>query len=256
VLALFLGAAGVFLEMQDSLDRIWRVKPKPGRGILGMIKDRATSFAMVLGIGFLLLVSLVISAGLAAFGNYLDRVFDIPEIFFHAVNFIISFFAVAGVFILIYKILPDVWIAWQDTFLGALIASLLFDIGKLGIGLYLGHSTIASSYGAAGSLVVLMVWVFYSTQILFFGAEFTKVYADVCGKKIIPSSKAIPIDKIARKWQLDKASVRSEASTSGRKIPIKADETETEYRRRTAKVESLRKAKTEITERERHEDNT
>jgi membrane protein len=180
---LLLGATGLFGELQDALNTIWKVEPKP-RGIFETVRGRVLLFAMVLVIAFLLLVSLVISAGLAALGQFLGNVLPVPEVVLHALNFVISFLFVTLLFALIYKVLPDAEIAWRDVWVGAAVTSLLFAVGKLAIGLYLGHSGTSSAYGAAGSLVVLLLWVYYSAQILFFGAEFTQLYARRYGSKV------------------------------------------------------------------------
>ncbi|MGB7413724.1 MAG: YihY/virulence factor BrkB family protein [Thermosynechococcaceae cyanobacterium] len=194
IVFLIFGATGMFVQLQDSLNTIWKVKPKPGRGLMSFIRDRILSFAMVLGIGFLLLVALIFSAGLAAFSTFLrngsDGFIQLGQI----LNFVISFGVITVLFALIYKVLPDVLIKWSDVWVGAVITSTLFAIGKSLIGLYLGHSSFSSTYGAAGSLAVLLLWVYYSAQILFFGAELTQVYAQKYGSKIRPAKYAISMD--------------------------------------------------------------
>lgn len=198
LITLLFGATGVFGQLQDSLNTIWEVAPKPGRGIWGFVRDRFLSFTMILGIAFLLLVSLVISSGLAFFGSYLNRMPDSLQIVSHVGNFIVSTGVITLLFALMFKVLPDVKIAWRDVWLGAVVTALLFAVGKFAIGLYLGHSSMASSYGVAGSFVVLLVWVYYSSQILFFGAELTQVYARRQGRGIVPSENAEPITEEAR----------------------------------------------------------
>jgi membrane protein len=202
VVILIFGATGVFAELQDSLNTIWEVSPKPGRGIINIIRSRSLSFAMVLGIGFLLLVSLVLSAGLEAVGNYFKDMVPHLTLLWQTLNFVISFGIVTLLFAMIYRILPDAKIAWDDVWIGSAITSLLFSVGKWLIGLYLGNSSIGSTYGAAGSFVVLLLWVNYSAQILFFGAEFTKVYANKYGSQIVPDENAIPLTKEARLQQV------------------------------------------------------
>jgi membrane protein len=177
VVTLLFGATGLFGQLQSSLNAIWDVEEKPSGGILGMVKDRFLSFTMVLGLSFLLLVSLVISAGLAIVNNYFSGLLGGAVILAQAINFIFSTAVITLVFALIFKILPEIEIAWSDVWVGALITALLFNVGKSLIGLYLGNSAVASVYGAAGSLIVLLLWVYYSAQILFLGAEFTQVYA-------------------------------------------------------------------------------
>lgn len=201
IVILLFGATGVFAELQDSLNTIWEVAPKPGRGMINIIRSRSLSFAMVLGIGFLLLVSLILSAGLEAVGNYFKDMVPNLTLLWQTLNFAISFGIVTVLFAMIYRVLPDAKIAWDDVWIGSAITSLLFSIGKWLIGLYLGNSSIGSTYGAAGSFVVLLLWVNYSAQILFFGAEFTKVYANKYGSQIVPDENAIPINKEARDQQ-------------------------------------------------------
>ncbi|MFN8498322.1 MAG: YihY/virulence factor BrkB family protein [Anaerolineae bacterium] len=201
LVALLFGASGVFGALQDSLNTMWEVQPKPGRGILGMIKDRFFSFSMVLGTGFLLLVSLIISAGLSAVGAWLGNALPGGEALWQVINFIVSLAVITVIFALLFKYIPDAKIAWRDVWVGAFITALLFTIGKFAIGLYLGHSAFGSSYGAAGSLLVLLLWVYYSAQILFFGAEFTQVYANQYGSHVAPEPGAVPLTEEARAEQ-------------------------------------------------------
>lgn len=188
---LIIGSTIVFVELQDSLDMVWKVKPKPGRSLIkGLIKDRLISFSMVMGVGFLLLVSLVISAVISALQKYINEyIVNIPISLIEIANIIISFLVILLLFAMIFKYLPDVHIGWNDVWLGAAVTAGLFVLGKYLIGLYLGQSTTASTYGAAGSFVVLLLWVYYSAQILFLGAEFTQVYANKFGSGIRPTSK-------------------------------------------------------------------
>jgi membrane protein len=201
VIMLLFGSSGVFGELQDSLNTIWEVQPKPGRAIWEMIRDRFLSFAMVLGIGFLLLVSLVLSTGLEALGSFVGGLAGTWAPVFQVVNFFASLGIFTLLFAMIFKILPDVKIGWKDVWLGAAVTALLFDLGKYLIGLYLGQSSYSSTYGAAGSFVVLLVWVYYSSLILFFGAEFTKVYANKFGSRIVPAENAEPVTEEARAQQ-------------------------------------------------------
>jgi membrane protein len=193
VVVLFFGASGVFAELQEALNIIWGVKVKPGRGVASFIRKRILSFSAVLGIGFLLLVSLVISAVLSALGNFM--IYSIPgiDLFWQSLNFVISFVVITFLFALMYKFLPDVKITWRDVLTGATITAFLFTIGKFVLGLYLGGGSFGSTYGAAGSLVIILAWVYYSAQILFFGAEFTQVYAKRYGSQIIPDKHAVKI---------------------------------------------------------------
>lgn len=171
--ALLIGATTAFVELQDDLDRVWKAKPRLGSGILNLIRSRLLSFGMVLCIGFLLAVSLALSAGVAAVGS---SFFVNVEVLLHASTFALSFMIVTLLFAMIYKVLPNADTDWKDVWIGAAITALLFEAGKFLIGLYIGKSSVASSFGAAGPFVVLMLWIYYSTQIFLFGAEFTVAY--------------------------------------------------------------------------------
>jgi membrane protein len=177
VATLVFGASGVFVQLQQSLNRIWEVVPKPGAALTSLLRKRILSFALVLAIGFLLLVSLLVSAALSAVGDFLEKRFQLPVTQLHWANILASFLIVTLLFGLIYRLLPDVRLAWRDVLLGALVTSALFGAGKSLIGLYLGHTGATSAYGAAGSLVVLASWVYYSALIFLLGAEFTHAYA-------------------------------------------------------------------------------
>ena len=192
VVTVLFGASGVFGELQDSLNTIWKVQPKPGRAVLGIIRERFLSFVMILGLGFLLLVTLVISTALAALGSYLKGVLIGSQYFLQGLDFVLSFFFTTLLFAMIYKILPDARVKWSYVWMGAAVTALLFSLGKFLIGLYLGKSTVASAYGAAGSLIIILVWVYYSAQILFFGAELTHCYAARQGPLPGPTENAIP----------------------------------------------------------------
>jgi membrane protein len=198
---LLFAASGVFGGLQDALNTIWEVQPKPGRGFWGIIKDRFLSFAMVLGTGFLLLVSMIISAVLSGVFDYLGRIAPWLGPVASLTNVVVSFLVITVLFAMIFKVLPDVEIGWRDVWFGAALTTVLFLIGKWLIGMYLGRSSYSSSYGAAGSLVALLVWIYYSAQILFFGAEFTQVYARRCGSKIEPSPDAVAITEKDRAEQ-------------------------------------------------------
>jgi membrane protein len=181
---LLIGAASVFGELQNALDRIWRVPPRrAGSGLWSLVCGRLLSFGMVLGIGFLLVVSLVASAAIAAFGKRYADAFGGWAIVAEGFNFAISFALVMLLFAMIYKVLPRVRIDWRDVWTGAAVTSLLFAIGKSLIGIYLGRSGVASGFGAAGSLIVFVVWTYYSAQIFLLGAEFTHVYARIRGSR-------------------------------------------------------------------------
>jgi membrane protein len=181
---LLVGATTVFGELQDALDRIWRAPERDkSAGIWGLLRARLLSFGMILGIGFLLMVSLVSSAALAALGKWWGPLFGGWELLAQAVNFLLSFVLTTAVFAMIYKIMPRVKIAWRDVGIGAVVTALLFTIGKFLIGLYIGKSGVTSGFGAAGSLVVVLVWVYYSAQIFLMGAEFTWVYSYTFGSR-------------------------------------------------------------------------
>lgn len=190
VIVLLFGASGVFGELQGALDTIWEVAPKPGRGIKGLVKDRLFSFAMVMGVAFLLLVSLILSTALAAVGGFLGSALPGGEALWHVLNFLISVAVVSALFAVMFKTVPDAKVEWHDAWVGGVVTSVLFAIGKFLIGLYLGKSTMSSAYGAAGSLVLLVIWVYYSASIMLLGAEFTQVYASRFGKRIEPSKNA------------------------------------------------------------------
>jgi membrane protein len=192
VIVLLFGASGVFVQLQDSLNTIWKVVPKPGRGIMGVIRDRIPSFAVVFGTGFLLLVSLVLSAALSALTKQLAGD-SLPGglQFWQLVNDLVSLALITLLFALIYKVLPDAKIAWRHVWTGAAITAVLFTIGKTLIGFYLGQSSTTSPFGAAGSLVIILIWVYYSAQIILFGAEFTRVLSMKSGLRIIPAENAI-----------------------------------------------------------------
>jgi membrane protein len=172
-----IAASGAFLELQAALNQIWGVKPRPGLNLRGFLLNRARSFGLVVALGFLLLVSLAVSAALAAFASWLgDSVPGFPLVW-SMVNVVVSLGVITLLFALLYRFLPDLRLRHRDVWVGALVTSILFTIGKELIGLYLGRSSVASSYGAAGAVAVLLLWVYYSSQIVLFGAEFTRVYA-------------------------------------------------------------------------------
>ncbi|HKQ26254.1 MAG TPA: YihY/virulence factor BrkB family protein [Burkholderiales bacterium] len=183
VLLLFIGATSVLAELESNLNRIWKVEPDKRSGIWHFIRTRLLSIGMVLAIGFLLIVSLVVSAAIAAWGKYWGDWFGGMETLLHVTNFVVSVGIVTVLFAIIYKFMPQVAIRWRDVWIGALVTSLLFSFGKFLIGLYIGKSGVESSYGAAGALAVLLVWVYYSAQIFLLGAEFTKVYAESHGSR-------------------------------------------------------------------------
>jgi membrane protein len=196
IVTLIMGATAVFGELQSALNRIWDVEAKPDRGvIMSLIVDRLRSFSIAVCVGFLLLVSLVISAVISGLQNYMNNWLPgIPWVW-QTANVIASFFVVAALFALIYKFLPDVVISWKDVWIGAAVTALLFTAGKSLIGIYLGQTATASAFGAAGSLVVLLFWVYYSALISFLGAEFTQVYARRYGPGIRPKTHAVRVGR-------------------------------------------------------------
>lgn len=190
VVMLLIGAVAVVGQLQDSLNTIWGVTVRSGSGVWVVLKDRFISFGMILGIGFLLLISLVASAALAALSQFVSRVLPGGAVVWQAVDLLVSVGFITVLFALIYKVLPDVRIAWRDVWVGALMTAVLFTIGKFLLGLYLGQGGVASTYGASGSLVVILLWVYYSALIFFFGAELTQVYATTYGSGVVPEANA------------------------------------------------------------------
>ncbi len=184
---LMLGAAGLFSELKDALNTIWGVKPKPGFGVMAFIGEKFLNFGMVLVIGFLLLTSLVLSATVAALSTRFNHVMHLPPIVWGTVTSLVSLGMVTTLFALIFKILPDVHIRWRDVWVGAALTGLLFEVGKAGLGWYLGRESTAGAYGAASSVVLLLLWVYYASCIMFFGAEFTRIHARANGLEIHPA---------------------------------------------------------------------
>jgi membrane protein len=183
IVTFFLGATGAFLELQADLDAIWRVKPKSRGSVLrDLLMQRFISFGLVLGFAFLLLTSLVVSAALAAMHTYMGNAFPGVAVLWEALNVLVSLGVITLLFAMIYKVLPDVKLAWRDVWVGALVTAGFFTVGKFLIGLYIGTSALTSTYGAAGSVIVILVWVYYSSQIILLGAEFTRAYVERFGK--------------------------------------------------------------------------
>jgi len=191
LLTLLWGSTNVFSQLQSSLNAIWNVAPKTNRGLWGTIKDRLLSFSLVLGIAFLLLISLILSTVLTVLSNSLHDWLRGADWLWQGVNFVFSFLIITGLFAAIYKVLPDAEITWRDVWLGAAVTALLFTVGKFLLGLYLAHA--GTAYGAVGSLAVFLLWVYYSAQILFLGAEFTQVYARHYGHGIQPAANAVRV---------------------------------------------------------------
>ena len=192
-LALF-GASGVFGQLQDALNTIWGVKAKPGRGVWGFLRSRFLSLGMVAGVCFLLLVSLTLESVLKAFSHYVQSVLPGGIVIALAVYLIFDFAVVVLLFAMIFKLLPDAKVQWRDVWIGAVMTAILFGIGKWLLGFYLGSGAAGSAYGAASSLITLLLWVYYSSQILLFGAEFTQVYADRAGRGVEPAEYAVRVN--------------------------------------------------------------
>ena len=202
-ITLLVGVTTVFAEIQDSINTIWRVKAKPKRGWLKVIKDRLLSSSLIVGLGFLLLVSFSINGVLNALSNFLRGYFpDVTVILFNVLNLLISFVVISFLFAIIFKVLPDVKMTWKDVKVGAFFTACLFMLGQYIIGLYIKNVGTSSAYGAAGSIIVILLWVYYSAAIVYFGAEFTRVYADFVGRKIKPADYAVYVEKTEK--EMDK----------------------------------------------------
>jgi membrane protein len=189
---LLIGATTVFAEIQDSINTIWRLKPKPKRGWLKMLQNRFLSFSVIVSLGFLLLVSLGVTAIIDGFSDRLKGYFpDVTVVLFNIINYVVTLMVTTTIFMVIFKVLPDAVIKWRDVFAGGLATSILFILGKFGISFYISQSNVGSTYGTAGSLVVVLLWVYYSSIILYLGAEFTKAYALKYGSEIHPNHYAV-----------------------------------------------------------------
>ena len=195
VLVLILGATGAFGELQGALNTVWSVQQKPGQIIRTLVRDRLLSFTMVLGIGFLMLTSLILTTGLQIASDLMARLVPIPGVFWSLLSSVVSFVVVAALFGAIFRFLPDVEIQWKDVRFGALLTAGLFVVGKIVLGWYLGRAATASVYGSAGSLVLILLWVYYSSLILLLGAEFTEVHAHSRGRSIRPSAGAVRVTR-------------------------------------------------------------
>jgi membrane protein len=195
VTMLIFAATTFFVTLQDSLNSIWNIKVKPTNSMMKVAKDRFLSFGLILSIAFLMLISLLISAILSFFTDYLQQIFPaIAVVFIHILNMAVSLAFITLLFALIYKFLPDAIIRWKDVWVGSFLTALLFVLGKFGIGWYIGNGDVGSAYGAAGSVIVILVWIYYSSLIVFFGSEFTQQYACSFGEKIRPKSHAVEIE--------------------------------------------------------------
>ena len=215
-----IGASAAFIQLQDSLNQIWGVAPRPDRGFVGVIKDRAFSFVMVIGAGIVMLTMLIASVSVAAVGKFFASSIPGGEIVWHLASELISFGIFTLLFALIFKYIPDVKVPWRDVWHGAALTAALFVVGKVLIGLYIGKSGLTSTYGAAGSLALLLVWVYYSAQIIFFGAEFTLTYAQQHGDVVEPDDNALPIDVVRQMegyaGHVGRATARRQSAQPGR----------------------------------------
>ncbi|RPI49013.1 MAG: YihY/virulence factor BrkB family protein [Chloroflexi bacterium] len=198
IVTVIVAATGAFTQLQEALNTVWEVAPAPGAGILQTLQKRFLSFSLILGIAFLLLVSLVVSTALAGLGNFLEDMFPGAAWLIQILNVVISFAVITLLFALMYKYLPDAEIALKDVFIGAALTTLLFTVGKFALGFYLGRSSATSAYGAAGSLVLILLWIYYSAQIFLFGAEFTQVYARKHGSRVVPDEDAVRVTEAQR----------------------------------------------------------
>jgi membrane protein len=195
-ITLIIGATTVFGEIQESINIIWQVKAKPKKAWLKMLKDRLLSGSLIISLGFLLLVSLLVNGVLLALSEKLKTYLpDITVLLFNAINVVISFIVITTLFAVIFKVLPDAKISWKDVRSGAIFTSVLFMLGRLVIGIYVASSANSSTYGAAGSLIAILLWVYYTAAILYFGAEFTKAYVDFRGKRIEPAEYAVHVEQ-------------------------------------------------------------
>jgi membrane protein len=196
-ITLLIGATTVFAEIQDSINMIWGLKPKPKKGWLKMILNRLLSFSVIISLGFILLVSLILNGLIESLMDRLKTVFpETTVVVLYIINLSVTFLVISTLFGVIFKVLPDAIIKWKDVIVGSMVTAILFMIGKFGITFYIGSSDVGSTYGAAGSLVVLLLWVYYSAIILYFGAEFTKTYAAEYGSHIQPSHYAVWVKNV------------------------------------------------------------
>ncbi|WP_183576041.1 YihY/virulence factor BrkB family protein [Mucilaginibacter sp. X5P1] len=201
---LLLGASSMFVEIQDSLNTIWRVKAKPKKGWLKLLQNRFLSFSLIASLGFLLLVSLLVNIVITALSNKIDHFFPGVEIIISVVNLAITLVVIMVLFGIIFKVLPDVKISWKDVRTGAFFTALLFMLGQYLIGLYIKTFANSSAYGAAGSLIVILIWIYYTSAILYIGAEFTQVYAEAIGSRIEPAEYAVAIKQTEVELEVNK----------------------------------------------------
>ena len=197
IVFLFIGATGVFSEIQDSINMIWGLKPKPKKGWVAFLKNRFLSFSVIIGLGFLLLVSLLISALIAAFGDRMKLLVPgLSALLLCAINLVVSLGLTGFIFAVIFKVLPDGRVSWKDVIVGSAATTLLFLLGKFAISFYISKANIGSTYGTAGALVVLLLWIYYSSVIVYFGAEFTQAYATLSGRPVKPAKYAVAYKEV------------------------------------------------------------
>jgi len=204
VVILLLGASSMFVEIQDSLNIIWRVKAKPKKGWVKLLKNRFLSFSLIASLGFLLLVSLVINIVVTALSNKIQHFFPGIDVLVYVINLALTFIVISILFAIIFKVLPDVKIAWKDVRSGAFFTALLFMLGQYLIGLYIQYFANSSAYGAAGSVIVILTWIYYTSAILYIGAEFTQVYAEASGSRIEPAEYAVAVKQTEVELEVNK----------------------------------------------------
>jgi membrane protein len=211
VVILLLGASSMFVEIQDSLNIIWRVKAKPKKGWVKLLKNRFLSFSLIASLGFLLLVSLVINIVVTALSNKIQHFFPGIDVLVYVINLALTFIVISILFAIIFKVLPDVKIAWKDVRSGAFFTALLFMLGQYLIGLYIQYFANSSAYGAAGSVIVILTWIYYTSAILYIGAEFTQVYAEASGSRIEPAEYAVAVKQTEVELEVNKLPTQNPA---------------------------------------------
>jgi membrane protein len=204
IIVLLIGASSMFVEIQDSLNIIWRVKAKPKKGWVKLIENRFLSFSLIGTLGFLLVVSLIINILISALSDKIELFFPGINIIIYVVNLVITFIVITALFAIIFKVLPDVKISWKDVRSGAIFTALLFVLGQYLIGLYIKYFANSSAYGAAGSIIVILIWIYYTSAILYIGAEFTQVYAEARGSKIEPAEYAVAVKQTEIEMEVTK----------------------------------------------------
>lgn len=248
---LLFGATGVFAQLKDALNTVWEVPPRQGGGVKGFIRDRFLSFAMVMGIGFLLLVSLVISSILTAITRQASNVLPVPDFVVHIGDVVISLVVITLLFAMMFKLLPDAKVAWSDVWVGAIVTAVLFTIGKYAISVYMAHSAVSSAYGAAGSVVALLLWIYYASLILLLGAEFTQAYAARFGSRFQAQSQAasLPFAMPALLSDAGERSAFTQQNEGDDMASSRMTQTESEYLQEQLEAAqcAMRRTRTELT---------